>query len=99
MWEFFFIFLKNFAQIGCRGVLSQFNGSPYLLISSVYPEYEWLPWKFNQIPKGFWNDMKNQRNFMDWAGKQLNYIIREDWYKTTAEVLSLKLKIKNLRIL
>ncbi len=57
-------------------------------MSSVYPEYEWLPWRFSQVTKGFWNDMKNQRNFMDWAGNQLNYKIREDWYKVSAKVIN-----------
>ncbi len=51
----------------------------------MFPEFEWLPWKFH-VPKGFWNDMNNQRNFVDWVGKQLKYKNREDWYKITARV-------------
>ncbi len=64
-----------------------YNGSLYYLLCMVYPEYEWLPWKFHFVPKEFWTDMKNQRNFLDWAGKQLNYINKEDWYKITVSVI------------
>ncbi len=61
-----------------------------MLLSSIYPEYEWLPWRFLHlhVAKGFWDDVKNQRDFMDWAGKKLNYKSREDWYGVTAEVIN-----------
>ncbi len=81
-----FVIFQDLKNIGGGGLLDHFNNSPFILISNVYPEYEWLPWRFNQVPKGYWDDMKNQRNFMDWAGKQLNYTNREDWYKVTIKV-------------
>jgi len=28
---------------------------------------------FVNIPRGFWKDVQNRRNFMDWVGKQLGY--------------------------
>src|SRR5689334_11130136 len=46
----------------------------------AYPEYEWLPWKFDQCPDGFWNDIKNVRKYMDWAGKELGVKEMSDWY-------------------
>ncbi len=67
-------------------------------MSSVYPEYEWLPWRFS-VSKGYWSDMNNQRNFIDWAGKQLNYKNKEDWYKVTKKVVNFELKILKFRIL
>jgi hypothetical protein len=60
--------------------------SPMLLLSTVYPEYEWLPWKFVRSQNQFWNDPKNQRKFMDWAGKQLQIKEMSDWYKVTQKV-------------
>jgi hypothetical protein len=70
---------------------SEFNNSPYLLLSKIYPEYDWLPWKFNITSNGFWSDKKNQRNFMEWVAKQLQYKDKEDWYNVSVEV-----KIKNI---
>eukprot|EP01121_Diplochlamys_sp_Union-15-3_P002651 TRINITY_DN12375_c0_g1_i1.p1 TRINITY_DN12375_c0_g1~~TRINITY_DN12375_c0_g1_i1.p1 ORF type:complete len:296 (+),score=41.07 TRINITY_DN12375_c0_g1_i1:62-889(+) len=37
-------------------------------------------WKFSKIPKGFWQDVDNQKKFFLWLGKKLNYQRYEDWY-------------------
>ena len=55
-------------------------------MSVVYPEYDWLPWRFVKCTQQFWGDVKNQRKFMDWAGKELNVQDMSDWYKVTTEV-------------
>jgi hypothetical protein len=76
--------------------LKKYNGSPSQALVGVFPEYNWLPWKFAATPKNFWQDLKNQRNFMDWAGKQLNIKDMSDWYNVTQKVnLNFKLKVEN----
>ena len=50
------------------------------LLTQVYPEYDWLPWKFAQCPRNYWNDINNVRKFMNWAAKQLNVKKMSDWY-------------------
>jgi hypothetical protein len=67
-------------------LLSLYNWSPALLLSSVYNDYIWLPWKFSHVAKGFWNDVNNQREFLNWVATQLNYKDTTDWYKITTEV-------------
>ena len=57
-----------------------------MLLSAAFPEYEWLPWKFNKCPRNFWDDLKNQRKFMDWAGKELGIKEMSDWYKVMEKV-------------
>jgi hypothetical protein len=64
----------------------KYNNSPYLAVSSVYPEYQWLPWKFTQCPTGYWDDLNNQRQFMQWVGEQLSIINYSDWYQVTYRV-------------
>lgn len=56
------------------------------MVTSVYSEYEWLPWKFRACPRNFWNDVNNQRKFMEWAGKELGIKSMEDWYKVKHKV-------------
>ena len=56
------------------------------IITSVYPNYNWLPWKFIQSPKGFWNDEKNVKAYMNWLSEKLNIKTMEDWYNVTHEV-------------
>ena len=47
----------------------------------VYPDHKWLAWKFSQkVPQGYWNDINNKREFMNWLGKQLDYQKMDDWY-------------------
>ncbi len=61
----------------------------------IYPEYKWLPWKFNMMThKIFWNDKNNQKVFLDYVAKELNFMSKEDWYTITEEVIY-KLSIFN----
>jgi hypothetical protein len=45
---------------------------------------EWLPWKFNQVPRGFWSSVDNQRLYLDWIGKEMNITSMQDWEKATS---------------
>ena len=29
------------------GLIKKYNGSPYSLLKTIYPDYDWLPWKFD----------------------------------------------------
>ena len=60
--------------------------TPFDLLTEVYPEYEWLPWKFDRCVTNYWTDIKNVRKFMDWAGKQLNVKEMSDWYNVSFTV-------------
>ena len=79
--------------IYCFQELNKLEGS-YLLkkssffevLSEAYPEYDWLPWKFEQCPKNYWNDSKNVRKFMEWAGKELIVKEMSDWYNVSYSV-------------
>ena len=56
------------------------------VLLEAYPEYDWLPWKFEKLPKYYWNNKNNVRKFMDWAGKELNVKEMSDWYKVLSTV-------------
>lgn len=63
--------------------MRSFAGSHIQLLTHVYPDYNWQLWKFSRCPKSFWEDVKNQRNFMDWIAQQKNFTSMDDWYKLT----------------
>jgi hypothetical protein len=75
--------------LGGEQLLRVFLDSPIKLLSSIYPDYEWLPWKFGRAPRDFWTNPKNQRNFLEYVAKELNIKEMKDWYKVTTEVLFL----------
>ena len=68
------------------GTLIKYNKSHINIITSVYPNYNWLPWRFNSTPKEFWNDTNNVKEYMNWLSERLNIKTMEDWYKVSSEV-------------
>ena len=76
----------------CGSTLIQYNNNSYTnLITNFYSNYNWLPWKFVQTPRRYWNDMENVKEYMNWLSEQLNIKTMEDWYNVTYEVITEKL--------
>jgi hypothetical protein len=65
---------------------SYYNGSPSLLITTIFPEYGLLPWKFTCGPRKYWDNLENQRKYMDWAAQQLGIKKPSDWYSVSFAV-------------
>ena len=55
---------------GTRLLDHYYSGSPYAALLSIYPEHHWIPWKFQTMPKGHWENRENQQAFFDWLWKQ-----------------------------
>src|SRR6185437_7791159 len=55
------------------------------LLQSVYPNHTWEIYKFHTVPIGYWNDIDNRKEFMDWLFNQLQYKSMDDWYNVTAK--------------
>ena len=68
-------------------VLNYYKGSPQKMLEKIYSEIKWIPYKFN-LPKGFWKDINNQKEYMDWLFKELKYEKEEDWYKLQRYMLN-----------
>jgi hypothetical protein len=67
---------------GGSGLLRRYyNGSHIAALKSVFPEHNWLDWRFESVPRSWWNDISHQRQFFDWLGKEVLKIERMDeWY-------------------
>ena len=72
---------------GCGLIGNKYNGSPYLLLKSIYPEYDWLPWKFTSTPQNYWNNIENQQKYTKWLKDTLEYKSMEDWYNISYEII------------
>lgn len=42
-------------------------------------------WRFAQVPKGFWDQINNQRQYFDWLSSQLGIQHLQDWSKLRSE--------------
>ena len=62
-----------------------YSYTPFKLFSAVYPEYEWLPWKFHRISTDGWESSAKQ--FMQLAAKELNVNSLDDWYNVSKDDL------------
>jgi hypothetical protein len=67
-------------------LIKQYKRLPELLFA-LHPEHEWLPWKFDKSPNNIWDNVNNQRKFMDWVAKQFNINKMSDWYSVKLKVL------------
>jgi hypothetical protein len=84
--DWYEVTIKDITEFFGAGLLnSQFRGSPYLFISSVYPEHEWFPWKFTRTTIGYWSDEENHRKYADWLFEDMGYKVPEDWYNISVE--------------
>ena len=77
--------VKDLRKLGGARLLGIKSSYMDVLIEA-FPEYNWLPWKFEKSPKNYWNDIKNVRKFMEWAGKELGVKEIKDWYNVSYSV-------------
>ena len=72
---------------GCGLLTNKYRDSPLLFLKSVFPDTEWLPWKFGITSTCYWNDKENHVKYANWLGDTLGYKKRDDWYKINAKVI------------
>lgn len=71
---------------GGAGLLRSFyNDSPAKALQEIYPEHNWMPWKFRHVTKGLWDKRDHQKQFFEWLGKELGYHSMDNWYSVTRE--------------
>lgn len=51
------------------------------MLSMVYPDHQWLPWRFKYVPKGIWREPNNRKEFIEWCADQLGITSLDQWYK------------------
>ncbi|MFN7094184.1 MAG: hypothetical protein ACK4M7_02365, partial [Burkholderiales bacterium] len=61
-----------------------YKGSTFKLLRTIYPSYDWKPWKFTKTGNGFWKSIENQREYLDWFKKEAGIASNDDWYKLTS---------------
>jgi hypothetical protein len=75
--------MEDITQNEGSQVISQYGGSIYKALSSIYPQYEWLPWKFNNL-----ETKDQQKEYLEWLAKQLGVKQMEDWYAVAENRIS-----------
>eukprot|EP00026_Physarum_polycephalum_P002945 Phypoly_transcript_02954.p1 GENE.Phypoly_transcript_02954~~Phypoly_transcript_02954.p1 ORF type:complete len:796 (+),score=103.49 Phypoly_transcript_02954:213-2600(+) len=59
----------------------KYGGSTSKMVMDTWKDHKWHKWKFVQVPKGFWDNLENQKEFVEYAKQSLNITNFDDWYK------------------
>lgn len=65
---------------GAALIRCYYDGSMFGALQSIYPEYEWHPWRLQHAPQNFWNSMDNHRTSLNWIAELLGIREPEEWY-------------------
>jgi len=52
---------------------------------AAYPEFNWEPWKFKSLPKGWLDEEINQRHYLEALMRKLNMTQLSDLYKLSTK--------------
>ena len=82
--------LKDFTDNYGGGLLSRYyKDSPIKFLESVFPEKNWLPWKFEVSSNNTWKNkdgtfnMTNHNLYAEYLGRKKGFKEPEDWYEVT----------------
>jgi len=64
-----------------KWLLGKFESSLVKLLLHFHYDKEWEPWRFEQVPNGFWENKTNRLLFFNFAEKELGLKNKEDWYR------------------
>jgi hypothetical protein len=65
---------------GGERFLSAYDNSLHKMLSSLMPRFEWVPWNFEAVPRGFWNSIENQKQYLEWLAMELGIKKMDQWY-------------------
>eukprot|EP01126_Amoeba_proteus_P012248 TRINITY_DN15033_c0_g2_i2.p1 TRINITY_DN15033_c0_g2~~TRINITY_DN15033_c0_g2_i2.p1 ORF type:complete len:396 (+),score=70.34 TRINITY_DN15033_c0_g2_i2:1179-2366(+) len=69
-------------------LLQKHRSHVYFVLQDVFPEFEWHPWKFVQIPKFLWVEKKYILMFLTYMSRCLGLLHMEDWYGVTVRTIN-----------
>lgn len=74
---------QDFRDHGGGAFLLHYDSTISAAIMAYRPDYDWKEWMFDKTPKGFWDQRRNRRRYLQWLEAQLGYQSPDDWYAVT----------------
>jgi hypothetical protein len=68
-------------------LLMYYSNSHFRLLKEMFPQHDWMEWKFKNAPQGFWQSKENIRRYIQWFEKEMKIQSPEDWYRITHDDL------------
>ena len=79
---------QDVEERGGKELLKLYGRSLIKALQKAYPENHFQPWKFCQVPKGYWEDPSNASEYVKWLSHQLNITKKEDWNLVTNQQIN-----------
>jgi len=79
--------IKELQEYGGPGLLARYRNVISRMLETVYPEYDWLPWKFTVSPHNSWKDPAVILKAVKFAEKSLNLKEVQDWHRVSISQL------------
>ena len=58
------------------------------MLTTVYPENDWEPWKFDNVPSAYLSDQKLHKNLLKNIANKIGIKNYEEWYNVNYKVVS-----------
>jgi hypothetical protein len=86
--EFYKLSVSELIKRGGAGLLGIYGNSIIAVLKSVYPEYPWLPWMFQRIPKSrILSDTNEVKSLIRYVEERLQIREPSGWYRVTRKNL------------
>ena len=78
--------MKKLGKIGTFILGTYYSGSITKALQRIYVEHNWKIWRFENhtAPKGFWENITNQKELFDYIAFKLEIKRMEDWYNISS---------------
>ncbi len=89
---------NDFAKLGGGGlIMGQYSSSIYRMLSKIYPDFDWLPWEFENMPRELSKDPLVLRKAIRYIENELNIKNLSNWNSIPLETLRVMKAFKVIR--
>ncbi len=84
----YLISYKKLGELKARSIIRYYNDSMYLMLSSIYPNSHWVPWKFKRFPAKISINGNIKEMVLKELEEKFNINSAEDWSRISSEQLN-----------
>ena len=73
------------SRIGESFLETYYEGYHIKALESIFPEFQWQVWRYQVVPRGYWDKDDNIISYIQWLADKLNIREQDDWYLVTVD--------------
>jgi very-short-patch-repair endonuclease len=77
--------IKNYGGAGL--LVLKYKGQTLPFLEAIFPQKTWYPWLFHTSIKGWCNEKKYVKLYLEWLKERLGWKDRRDYYKITQPII------------